>query len=154
MPHWADGATVTGPNGTARPAVAGEFAAVTAAFAPGDEIRLHLPLTPRWTHPDPRFDGLRGCAAVERGPEVWCVKSVDFPAGADLADLAVDTAAPLTVRSGRIQVRGRIIDRTTEWPCATTAPRPDGKPIELSLVPFQSRDTGGAAAVRVWMPVI
>lgn len=145
---------MTGPDGTARPAAAGEFADITAAFAHGDEIRLDLPLAPRWTYPDPRVDGLRGCAAVERGPEVWCVESVDLPEGADLANLAVDTSAPLTMRDGRIEVRGRINDRAAEWPYGTAAPRSDGEPVEISLVPFRSRDTRGAAAMRVWMPVI
>ncbi|HEY1094993.1 MAG TPA: beta-L-arabinofuranosidase domain-containing protein [Glycomyces sp.] len=154
VPHWAEGATVTGPDGTARPAAAGEFADVTAAFTPGDEIRLDLPLAPRWTYPDPRIDGLRGCAAVERGPEVWCVESVDLPEGTDLADLAVDTTSPLTFRDGNVSIHGRINDQTTEWPYGTAAPRPEGEPVEISLVPFRSRDTRGAAAMRVWMPVI
>ncbi|GAA3263775.1 glycoside hydrolase family 127 protein [Nonomuraea helvata] len=153
VPHWAEGATVTSPDGTARPAAAGELADVTAAFAHGDEIRLDLPLAPRWTYPDPRIDGLRGCAAVERGPEVWCVESVDLPEGADFADLAVDTTAPLTVRDGRVKVRGRINDRAAEWPYGTAAPRPEGEPVEILLVPFRLRDTRGAAAMRVWMPI-
>ncbi|PRY58674.1 glycoside hydrolase family 127 protein [Glycomyces artemisiae] len=153
VPHWAEGATITGPDGIARSAVPGSFAGVTADFAPGDEIRLHLPIEPRWTYPHRRIDGLHGCAAVERGPEVWCVESIDLPDGADLADLAVDDRAPLSERVGRIVVQGLLGDRPGEWPYGPDADAGSGGPAEIALVPFRLRDTRGPAAMRVWNPI-
>ena len=43
----------------------------------GTELRARAPATPRWTHPDPRVDAVRGCVAAERGPLVYCLESTD-----------------------------------------------------------------------------
>jgi DUF1680 family protein len=43
-----------------RPVPAG-YATVDADWQVGDEVRLELPIGPRWTHPDPRVDAIRGC---------------------------------------------------------------------------------------------
>jgi DUF1680 family protein len=56
------------------------------AWQPGEEITLHLDLTPRWTYPDRRIDAARGCAAIERGPLAYCFEQAD---GIQLGDLAV-----------------------------------------------------------------
>jgi hypothetical protein len=39
--------------------------------------------------PDPRLDAVRGCAAIGRGPLVYCLEQADQAAGAELNDLAV-----------------------------------------------------------------
>ncbi|MER5420503.1 glycoside hydrolase family 127 protein [Streptosporangium roseum] len=74
VPPWAAGARIS-HGGTTRPVPAG-YAVAEGRWRPGDEIRLHLPMTPRWTYPDRRVDAVRGCAAVERGPLVYCAESV------------------------------------------------------------------------------
>jgi DUF1680 family protein len=154
VPAWAEGARVTGPDGAVREAEPGRPVAVTAAFAPGDEIRLDLPVAPRWTLPDPRIDAVRGCAAVERGPVVLCAESVDLPGGADVAGLAVDTAAPPFERDGRVYVAARVRDDEADaWPYGPSGADGDGKPAEVPLVPFRLRATRGPASMRVWLPV-
>ena len=59
IPSWARGATVDGMTGR-------------RAWKRGDVVRLALPMEPRWTPADPRIEELRGCAALERGPLVYC----------------------------------------------------------------------------------
>ncbi|MEU6857440.1 beta-L-arabinofuranosidase domain-containing protein [Glycomyces sp. NPDC046736] len=149
VPAWAHGARLTGPDGRTRPVAPGT-ATVTAAFAPGDEIHLDLPIEPRWTHPDRRVDAVRGCAAVERGPIVLCAESIDLP-GASLDDLAVDTAVPPVERGGRVHVAARIHPGTDAWPYGPER-RGRGTPAEIPLVPFHLRATRAPAAMRVWLP--
>ena len=67
IPPWASGADLVDPDGRRRPVTPGT-AVVERPFAVGDEITLTLPMSPRWTRPDPRIDAVRGCIAVERGP--------------------------------------------------------------------------------------
>ncbi|MCD0443229.1 glycoside hydrolase family 127 protein [Glycomyces sp. A-F 0318] len=154
VPAWAEGARLTGPDGTAREVEPGRPAAVTAAFAPGDEIRLALPVAPRWTLPDPRIDAVRGCVAVEQGPLVLCAESVDLPGGADVAGLAVDAAVAPVERDGRVHVAARVHDRDADaWPYGPDAADGDGKPAEVPLVPFRLRATRGPASMRVWLPL-
>jgi uncharacterized protein len=152
VPAWAEGGTVTGPDGQTRPAEAGRTARVTAAFAPGDEIRLQLPVAPRWTVPDPRIDAVRGCAAVERGPVVLCAESIDLPGGADVAELTVDVSVPPLERDGRIYVSAQVHDRDGGWPYGPAAPDEEGKSAEVALTPFHRRANRGPSSMRVWLP--
>jgi len=48
-----------------------------------------MPVVPRLTYPGRRVDAVRGMAAVERGPLVYCFEQADQPAGTDLEDLAI-----------------------------------------------------------------
>jgi uncharacterized protein len=153
VPAWAEGATVTGPDGESRAVEAGRTARVTAAFAPGDEIRLHLPVSPRWTVPDPRIDAVRGCAAVERGPVVLCAESIDLPGGANVAELTVDTSVAPLERDGRIYVSAQVHDRDGDWPYGPATPDEEGKSAEVPLIPFHRRANRGPSSMRVWLPV-
>ena len=52
-------------------------------------------MAPRFTVADPRVDAVRGCVAVERGPEVLCLESVDTPRNVHVDLVRVDdTVAP------------------------------------------------------------
>ena len=88
IPAWARAATVDG-----EPVAAGEYATLTRRWRAGDRVVLELDVSPRLTAPNPRIDAVRGCVALERGPIVYCVEQHDLPAGADLADVALDAAA-------------------------------------------------------------
>lgn len=45
----------------------------------GDRVELILDMTPRVVRSDHRIDAVRGCVAVQRGPEVLALESVDLP---------------------------------------------------------------------------
>jgi hypothetical protein len=113
VPDWAgDGAELVGPDGTRRPAAPGAVA-VTRAFRVGDEVRLRLPVAPRWVTADPRIDAVRGCVAVERGPLVLCAESADLPDGREVDAIAVDPAVPprdTDAGAARVAVSGVLAD--------------------------------------------
>ena len=62
---------------------------VRRQWRPGDVLRVGLDTAARLTYPDRRIDAVRGTAAIERGPLVYCIEQADQPAGVDLADLAL-----------------------------------------------------------------
>ncbi|NUO42172.1 MAG: glycoside hydrolase family 127 protein, partial [Streptomyces sp.] len=76
VPAWAEGAQtwLTAPDATRRTVGPGT-AEITRVFRPGDEILLELPVQAHWLAPDPRVDAVRGTAAVQRGPLVYCAES-------------------------------------------------------------------------------
>ena len=82
VPGWAHEAVLV-DRGRRRPVRSG-YAVVDATWKPGDELRLELPMRPRWTQPDPHVDAVRGCVAVERGPIVYCLESTDQEDGVSL----------------------------------------------------------------------
>ncbi|MFW6690095.1 glycoside hydrolase family 127 protein [Streptomyces sp. MAR4 CNX-425] len=158
VPAWARGA-VLHERGRSRPAGPGA-AVVDRALVPGEEIRLELPVAPRFTWPDPRVDALRGCVAVERGPLVYCAESVDLPDGLSLEDVTVDTTVPPADREGAVVVETLPAGPAAperDWPYG---PRPDPAPpapdrvpgAALPLVPYHRWAERGLSTMRVWLP--
>jgi hypothetical protein len=133
VPEWA-GEAVLVDRGHRRPVRSG-YAAVDAEWQVGDELRLELPVRPRWTEPDPRVDAVRGCVAVERGPLVYCLESTDQEL--DLADVRVDPAdAPADDGTARDLARAALV-------------RGSG----LTFIPYHTWGNRGLATMRVWVPV-
>jgi uncharacterized protein len=160
VPSWASGATIT-VEGQRRDATAGRYAQVERPWRRGDEIVLDLPIGPRWTFPDPRLDAVRGTVAVERGPLVYCMESVDLPDGLDLdrvaavtsappADAPADAAAPQAVTVSAI---ASVAGDPPPWPYGAERPEAPA-PVHhaLRMIPFFARANRGPAAMRVFVP--
>ncbi|WP_348525137.1 hypothetical protein [Luteimicrobium album] len=151
VPVWAEGATVEDGGRVARAQGPGH---VVSNLAAGDVVVLRLPLTPRWTYPDPRIDAVRGTVAVERGPLVLCAESVDLPDGVDLETLCVDPMLP-----PRPDGDGALVEATS-----VAFAEPDGAPygplpvpsavrsVECRLVPYHRWANRGPSTMRVWLP--
>nr|WP_216645841.1 beta-L-arabinofuranosidase domain-containing protein [Isoptericola halotolerans] len=172
VPHWAagatadDGATLATSSGSAgtgdaapRPVEPGW--AEVAALAVGDVVVLELPVSPRLTWPDPRVDAARGTVAVERGPLVLCLESVDLPAGAALEEVRLDAAAGARAHDDGALVRVRRLalpDGGTGLPPFTSGPSgsaADGGPadaIDVPLVPYHRWAERGPSTMRVFLP--
>jgi DUF1680 family protein len=166
VPPWATGARLAGPEGREEPVAAGTNATVRRVFAIGDEIRLRLPMRPRWTRPDPRIDAARGCVAAERGPIVLCAEAL----GTDPEELnavTVDASADpeetpdgLMARAARRGTTSRAADdgalapEADGWPYApaSEAPGPSGEDFALPLIPYHRWGRRGPSTMRVWLP--
>ncbi|MFI1359333.1 glycoside hydrolase family 127 protein [Streptomyces sp. NPDC020898] len=164
VPAWTAGATacLVDPDGIRR-TVAPGTAEVTRVFLPGDEIRLELPVTPRWIAPDPRIDAVRGTVAVQRGPLVYCAESVDLPDGREVDAVRVDPSAePEDGPDDTVVAPGELVDQTdpgdAPWPyraldrtpASTTAPTAERTGVVL--VPYNSWANRGPSTMRVWLP--
>lgn len=146
IPAWADGATVDGGQvapGTHR----------VAGLGVGDVVVLEFPIEPRIQRPDPRIDAVRGSIAVERGPLVLCVESVDLPDGMSVNDLVVDpTVAPRAEGAGAVLAGRRVTVPTSDWPYADDPGASQGDTFDVPLVPYHSWANRGPATMRVWLP--
>jgi DUF1680 family protein len=160
VPAWTEGATawLVDPDGGRR-AVAPGTATVTRHFRPGDEIRLELPMAPRWTVPDPRIDAVRGTVAVQRGPLVYCAESADLPGGHEVDAIRVDPSAEPQDGPGDTVVTPGALDvrcepRDAAWPYRSfgQAAAPAADPTEIVLVPYHSWANRGPSTMRVWLP--
>jgi DUF1680 family protein len=152
IPSWAGtGARLTYGNEEMQPEQ-GTFP-ITRTFKAGDELQLELPVQPRWTWPDPRIDAVRGCVAVERGPQVLCVESTDIQ-GHGVSTVRVDTNAPLLDSEGSATAAMDFLDpQDTPWPyVGRSAPRQSEESRPMNLIPYAEWANRGPSTMRVWMP--
>ena len=101
------------------------------------------------------MDAVRGCAAIERGPLVYCFEQADQSVPLD--ELAVSPGTPLTERQLTIDGIGRTVEvAVPAWhlPSGTEHPVPASPASGVSAVaiPYFQWDNRGPGAMRVWMP--
>ena len=164
IPDWSREATVT-LGGTPVPAVPDEhgYLVIRRRWRPGDTVTLSLDLVPRLTYPGRRADALRGTAAVERGPLVYCFEQADQPAGLDVEDLAL-RAGILTEAAGPVPGVGHTVivaatathlppDGGGGLPYRSAPAPPAGTPAIARAIPYFQWDNRDGQAMRVWMPL-
>jgi DUF1680 family protein len=155
VPGWAvQGATFT-VGGETRPVGPG-YVTERRTWQRGEEVVLSLPTAPRFTYPDPRIDAVRGCVAVERGPLVLALESVDTPGAAAVDEWQVDTGRPPRLVGDRVTVSCRRAHPPgPEWPyrAEPPAPAPGREVAEVPLVEYHAWANRGPSTMRVWLPV-
>lgn len=152
IPSWAGaGARITDGNKEMIPEPG--TLAITRVFKAGDELQLELPVQPRWTWPDPRIDAVRGCVAVERGPQVLCVESTDIQ-GRGVSTVRVDTDAPLLDSEGSASAVMEFQDpQEAPWPYLGSSGHSQSEgPRRTKLIPYAEWANRGPSTMRVWMP--
>ncbi|MEV0617724.1 beta-L-arabinofuranosidase domain-containing protein [Nonomuraea sp. NPDC050404] len=138
------------------------YARIRRDWQAGDTHTLDLDLTPRIVRPHRRIDALRGCAAIERGPLVYCFEQIDQDG--DLEDLAlVPGAAPRVVerdlpglgRTVLIEADAVRLPPSTPQDLPYTAGEQDpaGTPATATAVPYYQWDNRDGGVMRVWMPL-
>jgi DUF1680 family protein len=151
VPHWSAESWLT--VGGERKRVGPGQATVERDFAIDDVVDLELDIRPRWTWPDPRIDAVRGTVAVERGPLVLCVESVDLP-GQDTVDLVrIDPGSDLEENDGVVTAAGSLHafeDRSWPAPGPVVSGRSE---VTVPLNPYHRWATRGPSTMRVWIPV-
>ncbi|TDD38781.1 glycoside hydrolase family 127 protein [Nonomuraea terrae] len=153
VPAWASDATLARGEDV-RPVRPG-YAYAEGPWRAGDELRLELPMRPRWTFPDRRVDALRGSAAVERGPLVYCAESVgDEP---PLVDLTARVEPPAEhVVDGVVELEVPAVIGGADgdgWPYVPAPVHGGGTDVPLRLVPYHRWGNRGPATMRVWLPI-
>lgn len=171
IPQWCAGHTVSvaGQDATAAVSDSG-WLRLERTWAPGDEVVLELAMAPRLVEADPRVDAVRGCVAIERGPLVYCLESVDNPGGG-LDDIVIDASRPLTeephpeLLGGVVTLTAAGYRRTVPnggwWPYhypadpdrpAARHPGPDDGTRDLTAVPYYAWANRQDGSMRVWIP--
>jgi len=166
VPAWSAtaGLTVNEEDSSERvPVPPDRYLRIRRVWQAGDEVRLRLDMTPRWTYPDPRIDAVRGCAAIERGPLVYCFEQTDQAARLD--ELAAVAGGPLAERAVTLPGIGATIGVTVPgrhvpprepaaaWTSGPAPAAPEERAVTVTAVPYFQWDNRGPGAMRVWIPV-
>jgi DUF1680 family protein len=154
VPGWCESAMLSVGGETS--AVGRGTVAVDRVLAPGDVVTLELDIEPRLTSPDRRVDAVRGTVAVEVGPLIYALESVDLPEGARLEDIAATGAVPHRVGDSIVLTATHSKLAGTEWPYGVShVPSFEtGGAIDVPLVPYYSWANRGPSTMRVWIPTV
>jgi len=163
IPGWSREVTVT-LNGEPRPAPVDDhgYLVIRRRWQAGDVLACGLVIAPRLTYPDARIDALRGTAAIERGPLVYCFEQADQADDLDLAELSL-TAGELAERPDVLPGVGPTV--LVEASAAeAAAPRAGGLPyrerpdepaavsVAAAALPYFQWDNRDGRPMRVWVP--
>ncbi|MCF6470295.1 glycoside hydrolase family 127 protein [Nonomuraea sp. MG754425] len=165
VPAWSGSARLTPGWGEPYPAVPGAdgYAAIRREWRAGDTVTLDLDLTPRLVVPHRGIDALRGCAAVERGPIVYCFEQIDQDS--PLEDLALLPGAGLRPVERDLPGIGRTVIVEADAVRLPPAPpqglpyttvsdaAPATGPATAVAVPYYQWDNRDGGVMRVWMPL-
>lgn len=159
VPAWAGSASVDDGSGK-RPVGPGVLC-IDRTWQTGDEVVLDLDIAPRWVFADPRIDDVRGQVALERGPLVYAVESLDqteldldsivvdvstAPVDAADAPTGIDGIVPAAVAGG---VRTELRDA---WPYGSAPAEASVLPRNFTFIPYYRWANRGASTMRVWVP--
>ena len=169
VPAWAEGATScsrrsTASHHTVRRARLGVRDSLVSRSATSSSCTSRS--RRRFTAADPRIDAVRGCVAVERGPEVLCLESTDLLAVAgeveDVSLVEIDGAVPPREVDGRVVVRLRPKAEDgaiSPWPYGSDADvdvdsdSGGSTPVDVPLIAYHDWANRGPSTMRVWIPV-
>jgi hypothetical protein len=164
VPGWSSNPAFFLNEDPAAPTIRQGYLVIRRRWRPGDVVRCDFDAVPRLTYPSRRADALRGTAAVERGPLVYCFEQVDQPAGLDLEDIAV-TAGGLREDEQTLPGVGSTVrveaDAVSLPPAGADSKlytqadggEGSGEPVTATAIPYFQWDNRDGRAMRVWMPV-
>jgi DUF1680 family protein len=160
MPAWCDEATVR---------VCGEdvqlsrdlrtrrgYIALTREWRRGDTIDLELAMPVRRVYAHPAARQLAGRVALQRGPLVYCLESVDNP-GVVLEQVTLARRTPLTVTykpnllGGVCVITGRATTAPPTGADLYRATPPKPAPVTFTAVPYCVWDNRAPGSMRVWL---
>jgi DUF1680 family protein len=163
VPGWARGATIR-LNGTDRggPLSPGTYEDVNRVWSSGDVLELALPLPVRLLEANPLVEEARNQVAVQRGPVVYCLESVDLPRDVRVPNVLIPRAIDLKPRfeAGLLGGVSVLEGRAEHWPepdwsrelyRELTPSKPS--PIDLTLIPYYAWGNRGPSEMTVWMPL-
>lgn len=149
VPAWATGSNVA-RDGDAQFVETGSV--LLTEVKAGELVVLNLTLETRVTVPDARIDAVRGSVAVERGPEVYCLESVDLPVEWSLDNIRFME----TTESADGRVQALITHNTDvdpEWPYGSSAVSDLEGPRLATMTRYHEWAQRGPSTMRVWIPV-
>lgn len=165
IPDWAAPAKLAVNNTPLAVEPGTAYATIHRVWQPGDTVTLSLEMSPTLLAAHPRVDPTRGCAALRRGPLVYCLEQADQPADVDLQDVAISPNTQMTASwqpdllNGvmTVQLEGVAYD-TSSWDgtlyrALDSLTPPQGRAVPLTAIPYYAWANRGPGVMRVWIPL-
>ena len=169
IPAWSasNNLTVNGQSIDAKPRP-GEYYEIHRRWNGGDKVLLTLDIAPQLVQSNPLVRENTGRAAVERGPLVYCIEQSDQPALSSIFDASLLISPGREFKSEfRKDMLGGILilkhdgavsskplsDEPLYGRLGSAGASQNGKPVELTLIPYYAWANRGPTPMEVWIPV-
>jgi DUF1680 family protein len=146
----------------------GAYARIQRTWQTGDRVEVDLPMTPRLMEANPLVEETRNEVAVFRGPVLYCLESVDLPAGVRVEEVMLPQDIVWSVAEGPAAInpasvlRGRALRLVrpewadTPWYSNTLYRRVDRRTpesVRITLIPYHTWSNRGESEMTVFLPV-
>lgn len=155
LPAWSERTAIT-KNGS------GIFPEIRLGYAyigikEGDVLEISFDDRAKFVYSSPKAAENTGCAAVQRGPLIYCFEGVDN--GGDVLSLFLDDSSEITVGEVNAKLGGAVTlkingFRTAETKGLYTFHKPKKTPEILTAVPYFTWGNRGENQMRVWLPCV
>ncbi len=130
--------SVRAAGGPAATTLENGYVAIRREWRAGDSVEIDLPMTVRRVHADERVAATRGRVALERGPLVYCVESVD-------RDFVPESLVISAGEKVEPQERPGLLGGVT----VLAIEKPGRSPI--TAIPYYAWNNRGLAPMAVWL---
>lgn len=162
IPRWAKEATVS-CNGqpVLPPPQPGTYFELRRLWQPGEQVEVRLPMPPRWMEAHPLVEETLNQVALQRGPLVYCLESVDLPSNTPLMEVRIPSTLIPQARyeesllGGVVALEGEVLVREPkEWgECLyRELPPPSFRRIVVRFIPYFAWGNRGPTEMTVWLP--
>jgi hypothetical protein len=162
IPGWATGASVRINDGVPdESGVPGSYFEVRRVWKAGDVVDLDLPMPVRLMEANPLVEEDLNQVAVQRGPVVYCLESVDLPKGVKISDVVIPSDIQLSARyderllDGAVVIEGKALTQPEgSWKgqLYRDLQKPTEAPLNLRLIPYCLWQNRGPSEMTVWLP--
>lgn len=162
IPGWSEGATLTVNGEAVAVSDPSSYTRLEREWAKGDVIVLDLPMPTRMIRSHRLAEELTGQVAVQRGPVVYAIESMDIPYGVRLEQVALRRSADFAPAWTEIQ-NTRLLALDTEAAVLPlsgsdglyeTVEQDELGCAQVRLIPYYAWANRGAGEMSVWLPVV
>lgn len=163
VPDWADQMTAS-LNGAAIESLETKlgYLEIRRKWRAGDTLKLHLPMPVKLLRSNPSVEENTNQVAVQRGPIVYCLESVDLPEDVGLNQVIIPKDIQFTSQFEPDFLHGVVVlegtakaESETDWDTSLYREM-ELKPLRdfrLRLIPYYAWANRGATEMSVWLPV-
>lgn len=163
IPAWANGAKLK-VNGKviSQKMQAGTYFELNREWNKGDLIELNLPMDVKLMQANPFVENAANQVAIQRGPIVYCLESVDLPDDVKVSEVLIPRDIKLIpeykkdLLSGVSLLKGKaLLKPKQDWNKRLYSSIKDEelKEIDVQLIPYYAWNNRGETDMTVWIPV-
>lgn len=162
IPGWCESVSVQVNDEAAHGAAPGEYLRLDRTWRQGDVVRLAMEMPVSLQEADPRVREDAGSVAIQRGPVVYCLESVDNH-GVPIRDAEIAVAEEMTAEhephllGGVTVIRGKGVYPKPDQDRGPLYRPSDGvrlefEEIDLKAIPYFAWANRGPSDMKVWIP--